>query len=1018
MDSAISRFTALLFAGSQENTVALAALNFDFSLYKVQAPVEFSALGSSLSNERRQQAEGGSHHVTARKLGALFRSKLPAVPSLIKAYGERVSEIAESTVKDPQKLAQSSLLGDKLGIDGTSIWAAATSGSEALCVQLLACVLARFWAPQEATSIWVEIVDSRKRELSAGDGDFDFPALAAMQATLSRDQLAEWDASARAWLRTADKSMSKQQTQLRLIVDNLGVAVNNTQDTYESVMDAWFESMKIVDSLVAGMPQAIHNGAALVGLSSWHIYPDMMVYINGAKEINQNDPLVKSGGLLTVGLQGSPDSDKGVCWSLPLAKLRFYGDPVTVTRTLDSTNQRVSLEQLMIVILGCLASLLPDYSGDRAATICEYYTKLWEKIKAAAGTKSNAEQIRWIKYLAAAATTLSTLRGKEKISARRLFEFGIRRCSAFLSGSDSGLLTWDIQTLGLSRPETILSLLDGQREAQISFIRQVAQEFAGPQANKRRDYIIMWCQDQKYWWATCFPDPQNGKKYYRWHDRTALRQSDTKSAEHTDEMPENLGWEVHNEGGGSFKVVWRPLAEARAAAYKAGKPNDVLAQMFPVGQSVSVTEVETRWEIPFWGGRLLGDFDTLRIQVLELDRGSIWLADKKKPTMKDYHLDTDDILRLLETAPLNFARFTSPRIEPLWLLGCMAELYESLGTATISLEAITGRICDQIWAQSLWKHQVYPDDKIEKGSGDDVFRSHLRMPKNIAFACIAMMETGDQDLDPNQLSNVMAMAIGDSIYASACLSSDPYDLRVKDLIRVLGNVGKPGVSLLIPPPSPRILKLKTNNWNVVTHEPWDGSSQVGLFNKTSLHLWLTEYRVPYVVEHQGARDIQTFFQEAAVSIYDNGTWFGDIDIEKAVTMNLLVTRTPEACPHGVLPMGDPADWEAVGKEKRKKKKKAKAKAKAIANNSTGEVAGDFQNRIRTVENWYELLDKPSNPVIARTRGNWMARLAFTALSSQLGYQTKMLPVNRCEKGCFSDVKFMNSLVEEGEVIVD
>ncbi|KAK3681315.1 hypothetical protein B0T22DRAFT_388073 [Podospora appendiculata] len=306
-------FDYSLFSGSQENTVALVALNFDFSLYKVQASVEFSVLGSSLSNERRQQAESGSHHITARKLGALFRSKLPAVPSLIKAYGERLS--------------QSSLLGDKLGIDGTSIWAAATSGPEALCVQLLACVLARFWTPQEVTSIWVEIVDSRKRELAARDGDFDFPALAAMQATLSRDQLAEWDASARAWLRTADKSMSKQQTQLRRIVDNLGAAVNNTQNTYESVMYAWFESMKVVDSLVAGMPQAIHNGAALVGLSSWHIYPDMMVYIDGEKEITQNDPLVKRGGLLTVGLQSSPESDTGVCWSLPLAKFRFYGDP-------------------------------------------------------------------------------------------------------------------------------------------------------------------------------------------------------------------------------------------------------------------------------------------------------------------------------------------------------------------------------------------------------------------------------------------------------------------------------------------------------------------------------------------------------------------------------------------------------------------------------------------------------------------------------------------------------------------
>ncbi|KAK3681316.1 hypothetical protein B0T22DRAFT_523463 [Podospora appendiculata] len=249
----------------------------------------------------------------------------------------------------------------------------------------------------------------------------------------------------------------------------------------------------------------------------------------------------------------------------------------------------------------------------------------------------------------------------------------------------------------------------------------------------------------------------------------------------------------------------------------------------------------------------------------------------------------------------------------------------------------------------------------------------------------------------------MAMAIGDSIYASTCLSSDPYDTeRADSLIHVLGNVGKPGVSLLIPPPSSRVLKLKTNN-------------QVGLFNETSLHLLLTEYRVPYVVEHQGARDIQTFFQEAAVSIYDNGTWFGDIDIMKAVSQDSLVTRTPSACTHGVLPMADPADWQAVGKEKRKKKKKAKAVAAATP---TGERVGEFQNRIRTIENWYELLDKPSAPVIARTRRNWMASLAFTGLNSQLGHRTRILPVHCAKRDALRTSKFMNSMAFEGEVIIE
>lgn len=86
MASSLGKFTAALMAASQENTMALAALNFDFSLYKVEAPKEYQLLGSSLSEDRRRQAEGGSQHIAARKLGAIFRSRLPKVPHFLQAF--------------------------------------------------------------------------------------------------------------------------------------------------------------------------------------------------------------------------------------------------------------------------------------------------------------------------------------------------------------------------------------------------------------------------------------------------------------------------------------------------------------------------------------------------------------------------------------------------------------------------------------------------------------------------------------------------------------------------------------------------------------------------------------------------------------------------------------------------------------------------------------------------------------------------------------------------------------------
>jgi hypothetical protein len=87
----ISRLSAALGSAVNENTLALVNLNFDFSLYKMEAPKEFLGFGAALSEQRRKEAESGTPHRTARKLGALFKQVLPRTPELVKAYGVRVS---------------------------------------------------------------------------------------------------------------------------------------------------------------------------------------------------------------------------------------------------------------------------------------------------------------------------------------------------------------------------------------------------------------------------------------------------------------------------------------------------------------------------------------------------------------------------------------------------------------------------------------------------------------------------------------------------------------------------------------------------------------------------------------------------------------------------------------------------------------------------------------------------------------------------------------------------------------
>src|SRR2546428_785069 len=120
----------------------------------------------------------------------------------------------------------------------------------------------------------------RKRELSASFSENEplyYSTVAASQVVLSREQLANWDASARAWLRAADRVMVVEQKQLMLIIDNIRIPVNNKMHVYESVLQAWKTAMVTMEKLVSGMPQSVQNGEILLGLSAWHLYPDMLV---------------------------------------------------------------------------------------------------------------------------------------------------------------------------------------------------------------------------------------------------------------------------------------------------------------------------------------------------------------------------------------------------------------------------------------------------------------------------------------------------------------------------------------------------------------------------------------------------------------------------------------------------------------------------------------------------------------------------------------------------------------------
>ena len=153
-----------------------------------------------------------------------------------------------------------------------------------------------------------------------------------------------------------------------------------------------------------------------------------------------------------------------------------------------------------------------------------------------------------------------------------------------------------------------------------------------------------------------------------------------------------------------------------------------------------------------------------------------------------------------------------------------------------------------------------------------------------AFACIAMFETGELDLDPHDLGRaaVMAMSYGNSIYVAERMISDPTDILPMGAIRrIIGNLPRPGLCLLVPPQELKIPKPDFGSWNIVNHVPFDGRMKDN-FAGTSLHLSFSEYQLAVDVGTYGQRDQDAFFVEAIVSVHDRGRWVADIDIMKTV----------------------------------------------------------------------------------------------------------------------------------------
>lgn len=255
-------------------------------------------------------------------------------------------------------------------------------------------------------------------------------------------------------------------------------------------------------------------------------------------------------------------------------------------------------------------------------------------------------------------------------------------------------------------------------------------------------------------------------------------------------------------------------------------------------------------------------------------------------------------------------------------------------------------------------------------------KKHCRLNLSQTFACIAMFESGTCNLDPEALSEAFAMASGNSLYVAGSLLSDPYKYtEPTEIHRVIGNVGRAGITFLISPPDPKLREADPTKWMAINHNKFDGLAE-DHFERTSLHLSFTDYEVPLVTEEQNRHmiDCAVVLVETLISIYDEGVWVGEVDVLKAFKSQLQRVGckshgSNSACKHGPL--------------------------------TYLEASAKFpQIMAVSAENWDELIESPGTGVIAvRASKNWLARRAVTAFCVKKGFFPVILPDNICWSCC-------------------
>ncbi|GAP91955.1 hypothetical protein SAMD00023353_5700630 [Rosellinia necatrix] len=991
---------------TNENTAALINVNLDFSLYRCDTKPEYLSIGPALTVRRRDDAENGEIHRTACALGFLFQEMLPDAPALVKAYGRRVSEILARPDINPRGSASDGPFRSFVGADGTSIWAAATSSDASIAIHLLACVLARAFDRKTATSIWSEVVQERKKQVTrlVEDGKMVHPhTYVASKQAISRAELSNWDTSARAWLRRADESKAWEKHQFALIAENINLPYTSLGTTYSKVIATWIGSMKVLNNLLGNLPQQASDRAVLLAISSWHLHPNLLVFHRTATKVDFKDPLFPSSAVLSLGLECQDQKDgANIRWSLALSHLRHYGDPVAVRSNEDLA--RVSMPQFWLVALGSLFRTWGLQASEMLDAIT-WLSSLSDLISAE--VNEGSAEISWIRSFCDTAKRYLSGDDKSQSIGLQLVKFGWRR-ALHLFGENHGI---HLPYFGLRNPHMSRALEEEDAISRgITYLRGLVSQTG----SDRRHILVSFTQpvqDELYYeWATAYTGRSQGEHQHRWihfsnhkplserNRNTLLSRCDAirKTGETCEIILNRLNTPHSKRELGSL-VIWRHPPRSLLIDVEAS--DEIRFSRVQVFSSID----EIRRGYSIWAREAtLSDYLLRKVSSEmsandSLDKSLAFIRQpkfaaaivsylgsinplsraprpkkRKRPINEtgDDRSETD-VGSIVGAESILMIQYNRPSMR--WLKSVVALqiasiLYEQLSGATVSLRLVDFQLCDAEWLPKTFRGMDETDFKVESHSLAKVSITTLfkEMTRAQSFGCIAMFESGRFNIKPEHLAEAVALCHEDSIFVAGIMLRDPgaEPELGPQVRRLVGSIGQPGLILLISPLDPRIRPTKYNP-SLVEHKPYDGRRE-DKFQGVSLHLSFTEWKMPIDWESTGEIDQEVFLLESVLSVMHNGEWVSDINVLGLEKMPLDVFETE--CK---------GDCEDEGVE-----------------------AATTANEIISLDDWEELLDPPPSAGIFRARSNWVARLAVCSILIQQnkGYSALLIGgANLCWK---------------------